>query len=100
MGLHIHVLNDVKEFFEGLSQDAAAKIYAHLQLFQENHTEGLVIKSLKGKIKELIVKQYRIVFFTISNTGYIVDAFRKQSRKTPKRIIERAEEIYRVISGI
>ena len=52
-----------------------------------------------GKVKEIIVKQYRVVFFTIGTTGYVVDVFKKQSRKTPKRIIERAERIYRSMSN-
>lgn len=91
----IRILDNVKKFMDKLKEDDSAKILAHLKSLEENHTEGLTIKTLKGKIKEIIVRQYRIIFFTIGTTIYIVDAFKKQSQKTPKRIIKKAEEIYK-----
>lgn len=97
--MNIQILDDVSDFLAKLSREDDAKIAAHLKSLAINQTEGLTIKPLKGKIKELVVKQYRIVFFRINNTGYVVDAFRKQSKKTPKRIIERAEKIYRDINN-
>lgn len=93
--MNLRVLDTVIEFLESLPADDAAKIAAHLKSLEMDQTEGLTIKPLKGKIKEIVVKQYRIVFFGIGTKGYVVDAFRKQSKKTPKRIIERAEKIYR-----
>jgi len=97
--MNLHILNDVTNFLDGLSEDDAAKIFAHLKSLESNQIEGLIIKPLKGKIKELIVRQYRIIFFRIGEKGYAVDAFKKQSQKTPRRIIERAEKIYRDING-
>lgn len=93
--MNLQVLDTVIEFLESLSADDAAKMAAHLKSLEMDQTEGLTIKPLKGKVKEIVVKQYRIVFFRIGTKGYVVDAFRKQSKKTPKRIIERAERIYR-----
>lgn len=93
--MNLQVLDTVIEFLESLSADDAAKMAAHLKSLEMDQTEGLTIKPLKGKVKEIVVKQYRIVFFRIGTRGYVVDAFRKQSKKTPKRIIERAERIYR-----
>ncbi|MBI3589099.1 MAG: type II toxin-antitoxin system RelE/ParE family toxin [Candidatus Liptonbacteria bacterium] len=95
--MKLQILNEVNDFLENLPENDAGKILAHLKSFEENLTEGLVIKALKGKIKEIIIKQYRIIFFTISEKIYVVDAFKKQSQKTPKRIIERAEKIYKNI---
>lgn len=97
--MNIQILDDVADFLGKLSEEDDAKIAAHLKSLATNQTEGLTIKPLKGKIKELIVRQYRIVFFRIDNTGYVVDAFKKQSKKTPRRIIERAEKIYRGINN-
>lgn len=96
--MNIQILDDVRDFLNTISREDDAKIAAHLKSLEIGQTEGLIIKSLKGKIKELIVKQYRIVFFRIGTSGYVVDAFRKKSQKTPKRIIERAEKIYRDIN--
>lgn len=96
--MNLQILDEVTNFLESLSENDAAKILAHLKSLEANQTEGLIIKSLKGKIKELIVRQYRIIFFRIGEKGYAVDAFKKQSKKTPKRIIERAEKIYRDVN--
>ncbi len=93
--MSIRVFEDVSDFLKRIPEDDAARILAHLKSFQENCVEGLFIKTLRGKIKEIVVKNYRIVFFSIGSTGYIVDAFRKKSQKTPKRIIEQAENIYK-----
>lgn len=95
--MRIVILDDVLDFLKSLSREEDAKIMAHLKSLELNQTEGLTIKPLKGKIKELVVKQNRIIFFRIGDTGYVVDVFKKQSKKTPKRIIERAEKIYRNI---
>ena len=93
--MEVRILEDVREFIERLKQDDSAKILAHLKSIEENLTEGLIIKTLKGRIKEIIVRQYRVIFFNIGATAYVVDAFKKQSQKTPKRIIENAEKIYK-----
>lgn len=97
--MNLQILDSVTGFLSDLSEGDAAKILAHLKSLEVNQIEGLTIKPLKGKIKELIVRQYRIIFFRIGKKGYAVDAFKKQSKKTPRRIIERAEKIYRDING-
>ena len=97
--MNLQILGTFTKFLDGLSAGDSGKIYAHLKSLERDQTEGLTIKPLKGKIQEIVVKQYRIVFFRIGATGYVVDAFRKQSKKTPKRIIERAEKIYRDIKN-
>jgi phage-related protein len=96
--MKLHILDAVRKFFESISDEDSAKIAAHLKLLQDDHTEGLTIKLLKGKIKEIVVRQYRVIFFVIGGAGYAVAAFRKQGRKTPKRIIEQAERIFKDIS--
>ncbi len=93
-------LGDVTEYLEGLSTKDVAKILAHLESLENGLTEELDIKPLKGKIMELTVGQYRIVYFQQKGIIYAVDAFRKKSRKTPKRVIERAEEVYRMVTNI
>lgn len=93
-------LSEVNDFINKLSNDDAAKILAQLKSLENGWTEALIIKSLKGKIRELIVGQYRIVFFGHGNTIYVIDAFRKKSQKTPKRIIEKASNKYNIIIKI
>lgn len=97
--MDIKIFTDVTDFLDKIPEDDAAKILAYLKSLEENHTEGLIIKPLKGKIKEIVVRQYRVIFFWMGTTGYVVNAFRKQSKKTPKRIIEQAEKIYKDIAN-
>ncbi len=91
------IFDDVTNFLDTIPESDAAKILAHLKALQENQTEGLFIKPLKGKIKEIVIRQYRIIFFEKGTRRYAVDAFKKQSKKTPQRIINRAEKIYKSI---
>jgi phage-related protein len=90
----IILLSEVDKYLKDLPEEESAKIFADLVFLRMDQTEGLSIKQLKGKIKELIVKQNRVVFFEHNDAIYAVDAFKKQSQKTPKRIIERTEKIY------
>ena len=57
------------------------------------------IKTLRGPIKELIVKEYRILFFIHEHIIYFVRAFRKKSMKTPQNEIEYAERIYKLTTN-
>lgn len=94
------ILDEVAEFVDKLSPDNSAKILAGLRFLELNRTEVLSIKPLKHKIMELVIKQYRVIFFRFDAKIYVVEIFKKQSQKTPQRIIERAERIHRNIGGL
>ncbi len=95
--MKLNVLSDVENFINKISNEESGKILAQLKFLEINQTEALIIKPLKGKIYELRIKQYRIVFFKIRTIVYVVDMFKKQSQKTPQRIIKKAEKIYKNI---
>ena len=97
--MKLHILDAVNKFLESITDEDSAKIAAHLKSLQDNRTEGLIIKPLQGKIKEIAIRQYRVVFFVTGAAGYAVAAFKKQSKKTPKRVIEQAERILRDITS-
>jgi len=90
----LHIFRDVDSFIYSLPGDDSLKILMDLDLLEADRTEFLDIKQLSGKIRELIVRQYRLVFFRKEEIIYVIDIFKKQSRKTPWRIIKRAEKIY------
>ena len=91
------ILDDVIVFIDACALEDSAKIFAELNFLEMGRTEVLLIEPLKGKIMELSVKRYRIVFCKVGATIYVIDVFKKQSAKTPLRIIEQAEKIYRKI---
>jgi phage-related protein len=94
------VLSEVQKFINTIRSKDSGKIKTALEFLEARKTEALLIKQLKGKIVELSIKQYRVIFFEINSTIYVIDIFKKQSRKTPLRIIERAENIYKKINNI
>ena len=56
--------------------------------FQSTHT-----KSFQGLVKELIVKDHRLLFFIIEPVIYFVRSFKKKSQKTPRHEIDYALKI-------
>jgi phage-related protein len=88
----VKVLSDVRAFINGLSD--SPRIWADIHALETPWTPALVIKKLRGKVKELVVGQCRIVFFAVGSTIYVIDAFKKQSQKTPRSVIERATDLY------
>ena len=98
--LNLIVLDSVTDFVSHLAPEDAGTIDASLMSLANGDTKKLIIKPLKGKILELSVRQYRIVYFRVGATIYAVDIFKKQSRKTPLRFIRQAEKRYRAIINI
>ena len=94
---NLHVLRSVYDIVTNLPNEDEYKISQCILILESGSTEGLVIKTLRNEIKEIIVKRYRLIFFKKNDTTYLVDIFKKQSRKTPTRIINRAEKIYKTI---
>jgi phage-related protein len=92
-----HLLSTVLKTLESIPTEEQARIIAHVKTLEEN-PKDLVVKKLKGKIQELIVRQYRIVFCIKDTDIYVIDLFKKQSKKTPKRVIEHAVQILRHLS--
>lgn len=95
--MNIYTLDRVSDFISSLTQEDDVRITTQVKAIAENKTGDVIIKTLKGKVKELIINEYRIVFFIKNGTVYLVDGFKKKSQKTPKRIIERAERIHLTI---
>ncbi|OGY98059.1 MAG: hypothetical protein A2855_00960 [Candidatus Liptonbacteria bacterium RIFCSPHIGHO2_01_FULL_57_28] len=94
---NLHLLDNVRNTLTDLPEDERIKVSKHIHLLESGVMEKVVIKTLKGKIKELIVQQYRLIFFRKNEMTYVVDIFKKQSQKTPVRIIDRAEKIYNLL---
>jgi phage-related protein len=90
-------LDNVRNFIDTLPDDDQGKINATIIAIESGDFESIYIKTLKTPIKELIIKKYRFVFFIHQTTIYFIGVFIKKSTKTPKREIENAEKIYKII---
>ncbi len=92
--------DSVTSFLKELSANDRTKILSGVSKMEQGAFHSVYIKTLRGPIKELIVKQYRMIFFTQGYIIYFVRVFRKKSRKTPRKEIEYAERIYKLITKV
>jgi len=90
-------LDKVKEFIQRLTPVDQAKVAANIDVMRLGRFSSVYIKTLKGAIKELIVKNYRFIFFIEKHIIYFVGAFIKKTQKAPRREIENAEKIHKII---
>lgn len=93
--LEVRILSDVYEYVAALKEAERVKIRAQIALMREGDYSTLYTKQLSGPVRELMVKQHRILYFKKGDILYFTQAFKKQSAKTPKREIDRAKDIYK-----
>jgi|ERR1035437_779061 phage-related protein len=91
--------SDVEKFIKEQSEIDRAKVAVAFVFMENGNFEQLHIKTLKGHIKEFIVRSCRITFFRQDNIIYFVGAFRKKSAKTPRKEIEEAEKVYKIVKN-
>ena len=90
-------LDAVAEFIQKLPASDQAKVAASVVTMREGDFASVRIKQLDGPICELIIRQYRFVFFRKGATIYFVGAFRKKSAKTPLREMQHARDVFKNI---
>lgn len=97
MGFNFVIFKNVAGFIHSFPTDEQLKIGAAIDLMKEGDFGYVYVKTLKGPIKELIVKNRRFIFCIENNIIYFLRAFTKKSAKTPKKEIEMAERIYKLL---
>ncbi len=94
----ISLFKKVEEFILTLNPQEQAKISSSLSALGNKKFDAIYVKQLRGEIKELRVKKYRLIFFIYQNTVFVSGIFYKQSNRTPKKEIEMAEKYYKIIT--
>lgn len=92
----------VLEYIESFDIKNQAKIFKYIEFLRENdgYLDEPYSKHITGKIRELrvdfTINKHRIFYFTfINKTIVLLHAFSKNTDKTPKREIEKAENNYK-----
>jgi len=98
--LKVIVLNEVEIFRKSLSEKDKSKINASIIAMRFGQHESIYTKPLKGTLRELIIKRFRFIFFKDKDIIYFIGAFIKKTNKTPRKEIENAEKIYKIITKI
>lgn len=97
MGLHIQILDKVETFLESIPAKERAKILATITMMRTGAMDTAVTRQISGSIRELKVRQHRILYFQQGNFLYFVGGFTKKSQKTPLREIKNAKHIQKFI---
>jgi phage-related protein len=90
-------LKSADDMLNNMGETDRAKTAAAIMAISKGEFHLVYTKPLRGKIRELIVKKYRFIFFTHQEFLYFVNAFIKKSKKTPKKEIDHAYKIYQEI---
>lgn len=95
----IILLKDIETFISNLSSDDQDKISGTVEMLRNKRLDSIYIKQLRGNIKELKVRKYRLIFFIHKETVYFLRIFIKKTNKTPKNEIDMAEKYYKLITN-
>jgi phage-related protein len=95
---HIRFLESAQDYIAQLSVSEKSRIDAHTESIRRGEERRVNTKQLRGPIRELIVGNHRITYFTLDTSIYFVSAFRKKSRKTPRQEIEYVEKVYALLN--
>jgi len=88
----IILLTKVEKFVLTLSHKEGQKVSGAINALRNKKFDTIYIKQLRGDIKELKVKRFRLIFFIYNNIIYITQIFVKKTNKTPSKEIELAEK--------
>lgn len=93
----ISILSNTHEYIQTLSDSESGCLLADIEAMQAGDFESVHTKKLRGKIYELIMGSHRFLYFEYKNTLFFTNAFRKKTNKTPKREIDYAEKIFKIM---
>ncbi|MEK7117037.1 MAG: type II toxin-antitoxin system RelE/ParE family toxin [Patescibacteria group bacterium] len=82
-----------------LPPDDQDKISGTIEALKNKRFDSIYIKQLKGGIKELRIKKFRLIFFIHEEIVYFVRIFIKKTNKTPRNEIDIAEKHYKLITN-
>lgn len=96
--MRTHVLQQAMKYIQVQPDKEQAFIRVHITTLAEGNSALVRTKQLKGAIRELIVRHHRLTYFQFAGDMYLVRGFRKKSVKTPRKEIEYAEQVYKIIT--
>lgn len=87
----------VLDFINDLSHEDQGKIRLAFDAIERGYFNAVHVKNVRSPVKELIVRQYRILFVIKSKEIYFLTMFIKKTRKTPVQEIDRAFKILKLL---
>lgn len=96
----LFVFKEPEDFIESIPEPTKSKIASAFMALRYNRFGDVRVKTLRGKIKEIIIKRSRFTFFIEFGNIYIVRGFTKKTAKTPIQEIEHAEKRHKDLLAI
>lgn len=93
----VFLASAVESLLETLPQASRGQVKASITFLEDGDFRTPYTKKLKGVVRELIVGDYRFIFFIKGSILYFTSAFRKKTAKTPQKEIELAEKYYKLL---
>lgn len=91
------LLRGIEDFIFDLSPNDQNKIFGAIEILRNRKFDSVYIKQIRGNIKELRVRKYRLLFFIYKEIIYFGRIFIKKTNKTPKNEIDTTEKYYKLI---
>ena len=89
-------LGDVMNFINNLPLTDQSKVIGAATALGKGEFQSVYVKQLRGDIKELRVKRYRLIFFIHGHNICFTRIFIKKTNKTPRKEIELALKSYKL----
>lgn len=93
------LLERVEKYLAQQPETERGVLLAHIETLAQGSSTSVDTKQLKGRVRELIVGNHRVPYFLRDGVFYFVSGFRKKSTKTPKREIDYAVKIYKLVTA-
>ena len=78
------ILQSAQQYIDSLAKSEQGAIQADINAMERGNFDSVYTKTLKGKIRELIVGRHRISYFVMRGVLYFVRGFPKKSAKRRK----------------
>ena len=91
----IKTFNEVIARIDLLSDEDRGKIVLAFDALEYGYFHTVHTKMVRSPIRELIVKEYRILLCIKNGTVYFLTFFVKKTAKTPKSEIKKAVRLYK-----
>lgn len=93
----VRIFQPAKEYIRSVSERDQGAIAADIQTMASGELESVYTKQLRGVIRELIVGDHRLTYFGLGRLLCFVRGFMKKTGKTPKKEIEFAEKVHKMV---
>lgn len=96
--LPVFFLSGAKTYADSMTDSDRGTLARDIEALADAEIDSIRVKILARPVFELIVGYHRFTYFELDACLYIMRGFRKKSAKTPKKEIEYAQKMYKLLN--